>query len=232
VTIAQLVTHRSGMGDIFTPRFASIPPLEIRRLEDYLPAFEKDALKFEPGSRQQYSNAGYVVLGLIVQKASGQDYFEYVKTHVLAPAGMESTASYEVDEVVPGRAEGYTLDGPPGPDGKPAPRRAVFANPGRGSSAGGGYSTAGDLLKLDRALREGKLLSPEWSAWAVSHDAGNAPAPGASLSGGFGFAGGSPGTNAVMIMNFDSGTTVVVLSNLDPPSAEAPAKTIRGWLPK
>jgi hypothetical protein len=58
------------------------------------------------------------------------------------------------------------------------------------------------------------------------------PAPGASLSGGFGFAGGSPGTNAVMIMNFDSGTTVVVLSNLDPPSAEAPAKTIRGWLPR
>jgi CubicO group peptidase (beta-lactamase class C family) len=232
VTIAQLVAHRSGMGDIFTPRFASIPPLEIRRLEDYVPAFAEDPLKFEPGSRQQYSNAGYVVLGLIVEKASGEDYFEYVKRHVLAPAGMESTASYEVDEVVPDRAEGYTLDGPPGPDGKPEPRRAVFTHPGRGSSAGGGYSTAGDLLKLDRALREGKLLPPEWSAWVVSHDAGGMPAPGASLSGGFGFAGGSPGTNAVMIMNFDSGTTVVVLSNLDPPSAEAPAKTIRGWLPR
>jgi D-alanyl-D-alanine carboxypeptidase len=232
VTIAQLVTHRSGMGDMFTPRFAKIPPLEIRSLEDYLPAFEKDPLQFEPGERQQYSNAGFIVLGLIVQKASGENYFDYVKRHVLAPADMQSTASYEVDEIVPGRAEGYTLDGPPGPDGKPMPRRAVFTHPGRGSSAGGGYSTAADLLKLDRALRDGKLLSAEWSAWAVSHDAGKAPAPGAVLSGGFGFAGGSPGTNAVMLMNFDSGTTVVVLSNLDPPSAETVAQKIRGWLPK
>jgi CubicO group peptidase (beta-lactamase class C family) len=220
------------MGDIFTPRFAAIPPLEIRRLEDYLPAFEKDPLQFEPGEKQRYSNAGFIVLGLIVQKASGEDYFDYVRKHVLAPAGMENTASYEVDEIVPGRAEGYTLDGPPGPDGKPMPRRAVFTHPGRGSSAGGGYSTAGDLLKLDRALREGKLLSPEWSAWAVSHDAGKAPAPGSLLSGGFGFAGGTPGTNAVMLMNFDSGTTVVVLSNLDPPSAEKIAQKVRGWLPK
>jgi D-alanyl-D-alanine carboxypeptidase len=220
------------MGDMFTPRFAKIPPLEIRSLEDYLPAFEKDPLQFEPGERQQYSNAGFIVLGLIVQKASGEDYFDYVKRHVLAPADMQSTASYEVDEIVPGRAEGYTLDGPPGPDGKPMPRRAVFTHPGRGSSAGGGYSTAGDLLKLDRALRDGKLLSAQWSAWAVSHDAGKAPEPGAVLSGGFGFAGGSPGTNAVMLMNFDSGTTVVVLSNLDPPSAETVARKIRGWLPK
>jgi len=232
VTIGQLVTHRSGMGDMFTPRFAAIPPLEIRRLEDYLPAFEKDPLKFEPGEKQQYSNAGFVVLGLIVQKASGEDYYDYVGKHVLAPAGMRDTASFEVDEIVPGRAEGYTLDGPPGPDGKPMARRAVFTHPGRGSSAGGGYSTAADLLKLDRAIRDGKLLPPEWSAWAVAHDAGKAPEKGMVLSGGFGFAGGSPGTNAVMLMNLDRDTTVVVLSNLDPPSAETVAQKIRGWLPK
>ncbi len=137
--------------------------------------------------------------------------------------------------LVPNRAEGYTMDGPPGGNGAPVARRAAFAHPGRGNSAGGGYSTAGDLLKLDQAFRSGKLLPPEWTAWAVSHDAPMQSAVAgstATLSGGFGFAGGSPGTNAVMLMNFDAGTTVIVLSNLDPPSAESVEQQIRGWLPK
>jgi len=234
VTIAQLVAMQSGMGDFFGPKMQEKSPLEIRKLEDYLPFFQDDPLKFEPGTSRAYSNAGYVVLGLIVQKASTEDYYAYVRKHILEPAGMANAASYEVDEVVPNRAEGYTREGPPGPGGQPAVRRAIFTHPGRGSSAGGGYSTVGDFLKLDQAFRGGKLLPPQWMVWAVSHD-DPSKEPGAAsptdLSGGYGFAGGSPGTNAVMLMNFGSGTTVIVFSNLDPPSAESLARQIRGWLP-
>jgi CubicO group peptidase (beta-lactamase class C family) len=235
VTVAQLVAMRSGMGDFFGPKMQATPPLDIRRLEDYLPLFQDDPLEFAPGTKRQYSNAGFVVLGLIVQKASGEDYYEYVRRHILTPAGMASTDSYETDEIVPGRAEGYTRQGPPGASGEPVLRRAVFIHPGRGSSAGGGYSTVGDFLKLDAAFRSGKLLPPEWRAWAVSHDgAEKAPAAGEAprLSGDFGFAGGSPGANSAMLMNFDTGTTVIVFSNLDPPGAESLARQIRGWLPK
>ena len=234
VTVAQLVAMRSGMGDVFGPKMEATPPLAIRKLEDYLPFFQDDPLKFEPGQKQEYSNAGYVVLGLIVQRASGEDYYEYIRRHILIPAGMADTDSFDVDEVVPNRAEGYTREGPPGRDGAPVARRAAFALPGRGSSAGGGYSTVGDFLKLDRAFRAGRLLPPPWMAWAVSHDdPSKEPAAGsaAALTGGYGFAGGSPGTNGVMLMNFDSGTTVIVFSNLDPPSAESVARQIRGWLP-
>jgi CubicO group peptidase (beta-lactamase class C family)/predicted aspartyl protease len=235
VTVGELVRMRSGMGDMFGPKALATPPLQVRALEDYLPWFQDDPLRFEPGTKEGYSNAGFIVLGLIVQKASGEDYYDYVRAHVLAPAGMTNTDSWAVDEVVPGRAEGYTREGPPAPGGEPVIRRAVFNNPGRGSSAGGGYSTAGDLLKLDQALRAGKLLPPEWAAWAASRlERPSPPGPGGkpALAGGYGFAGGSPGTNAVMSMNFDSGTTVIVLSNLDPPAAESVAKEIRGWVPR
>ncbi|HET9796143.1 MAG TPA: serine hydrolase, partial [Thermoanaerobaculia bacterium] len=106
------------------------------------------------------------------------------------------------------------------------------SHPARGSSAGGGYSTAGDLLKFDVALRSGRLLPPAWTAWVFFRS--DAPTPGAGLPtrGGLGIAGGSPGVNAALDMELESGTTVVVLSNLDPPAAERAAKRIRALLPR
>lgn len=225
VTIGQLLDMTSGMGDIFGSKF-DVARAGLRRLEDYRPLFEDDPLKFEPGKGNEYSNAGYVVLGLVVEAASGEDYYRYVHDHVFAPAGMQNTASWALDESVPDRAIGYAL----GPDGYARPNSDSL--PARGSSAGGGYSTAEDLLRFDAALRGGRLLPPAWTAWMFG-DKGAAPAPGTPLPvrGAVAIAGGSPGVNAALELNLESGTTVVVLVNRDPPAAVRAARTLAGYLP-
>ena len=93
------------------------------------------------------------VLGLIVEAVSGQDYYAYVREHIFRPAGMGDTDSYLADEIVPNRAVSYTKEGSRW-------RSAVFQHPARGSSAGGGYSTARDLVKFASALKSGKLVPP------------------------------------------------------------------------
>jgi CubicO group peptidase (beta-lactamase class C family) len=225
VTIGQLVSMSSGMGDIFGPRFAAMPKTKLRSLADYLPLFQDDPLRFEPGTRKEYSNAGYVVLGLIIEAASGEDYYRYVREHVFAPAGMKDTDSWAIDEDVPNRAIGYAREA----EGL---RPNTESHPARGSSAGGGWSTADDLLKFDAALRSGRLLPPEWTAWVF--DRTDAPTPGAPLParGGLAIAGGSPGVNAALDMELDGGATVIVLANLDPPVAERTLRKVRGMMPK
>jgi len=225
VTIGQLVSMTSGMGDFFGPKFDATPKTRLRSLRDYLPLFEEDPLQFEPGKGRAYSNAGYVVLGLIVEAVSGEDYYRYVREHVFAPAGMTDTDSWATDDAVPNRAISYTREGGGGP------HPSSEAHPARGSSAGGGYSTAEDLLRFDVALRNGRLAPPEWTAWILERT--DAPKPGSGLPthGGLGIAGGSPGVNAALDMEIGGGATIVVLANADPPAAERAARAIRGFLP-
>jgi len=209
VTIRQLLQHRSGVGgNIF-----GAPPGktrgDIRRLADYLPLFVNEPLQFEPGTTQRYSNAGYIVLGLLVERLSGEDYYEYVRRHVFEPAGMTRTATWTVDSLPTNTARGYTRGAQDAP-----PSTLLGANtallPGRGSSAGGGYSTVHDLLRLLNALRAGTIPS-------------GPPA-------GMGIAGGAPGLNAAVEGDLPCGYDVIVLANLDPPAAESVARIVRGWL--
>src|SRR5436190_1797807 len=67
ITIAQLVEHKSGLGDFFGPEFMKSPG-SLRKVADYLPLFANKPLEFEPGTSQRYSNAGYIVLGLIIER--------------------------------------------------------------------------------------------------------------------------------------------------------------------
>ncbi|MCJ7644369.1 MAG: beta-lactamase family protein [Candidatus Aminicenantes bacterium] len=208
VTVRHLLNMTSGVGDFFGDRYVAAPKEKIRSLADYLPLFADKPLEFEPGAREQYSNGGYVVLGLIIEKASGADYYTYVRDHIFKPAGMNDSASYEKDAAVPNRAIGYVRDGS---SWKPN----YETLPGRGSSAGGGYSTARDLLKYTIALGKGTLAGA-----------------GEEIRGGFGIAGGAPGLNAVLEWDPQSGYVVAVLSNLGPPSAERVGRQIRYWLPR
>lgn len=163
VTIRQLLTHTAGMGDIFTPEFLASSRAKYRNLAGYVPLFVDKTLLFEPGTRWSYSNAGYLVLGLVIEHVSGQSYYDYVRDHVFKPAGMVDTDNYSVDDVVPNLALGYTTSGDDG--GRPDPRNPRRTNtlvlPARGSAAGGGYSTVGDLLRFAQALRGRKLLDAE-----------------------------------------------------------------------
>ena len=230
VTIRHLVDMSSGIGDFFGDEFDATPKDRLRRNADFLPLFAAEPLAFEPGSTRQYSNGGYIVLGAIVEKVSGENYHDYVRRHVYAPAGMTSTDSYEADVVVANLAEGYTNRWARGAEVGEGPRRRnIYSRPARGSAAGGGYSTAEDLLRFANALRGDKLLSPEWTDWMLSGvEPGGARPP--RDEGGLGFAGGAPGISAALEIDLGRDTTVVVLSNLDPPAAPDVERRIRRYL--
>ncbi|MGE5740857.1 MAG: serine hydrolase domain-containing protein, partial [Candidatus Aminicenantes bacterium RBG_16_66_30] len=185
VTVRQLLNMTSGIGDFFGDRFDATPKEKIRTLRDYLPLFADRPLEFEPGTSNKYSNGGYIVLGLIIEKAAGVDYYAYVRENIFKPCGMADTDSYPRDADVPGLARGYTREG----KAAGAPRVLNFATlPGRGSSAGGGYSTAADMLKYVMALKDRKIILP---------DAAN----------GLGIAGGAAGINSVLEWDPRSGYT-------------------------
>jgi uncharacterized protein (TIGR02246 family) len=177
--------------------------------------------------------------GLIIEKLSGQNYFDYVRQHVFEPAGMKNTASYELDQKVPNLAIGYTNMGPTGRT-EPGPRKDSTPHlTGRGSSAGGGYSTLDDMLKFGQALIDHKLVNKQYTDIVLS----NQMPPGQSPAG-YGFFtvqvngtraignnGGGPGTNSTFIVYPELGYTVVVMSNYDPPSASKVNGKIRDLLP-
>jgi CubicO group peptidase (beta-lactamase class C family) len=228
VTIHQLLTHTSGMGDYYNREFMA-RRASLKTLADFLPLFVNDPLSFAPGEKVQYSNAGYVVLGLIIERLSGQSYYDYVREHIFKPSGMTSTDSYERDQKVPNLATGYTNMGPDGP--QPGPRRDNTSSlPGKGNSAGGGYSTIEDMLKFASALLTHKLLNPAQTEIVFG---GHSPQRPEGPGKGYGFllkqvngmrivgnGGGGPGINAMFRIYLDRGYTVVILSNYDPPSAE------------
>ena len=214
ITIAMLIDHRGGTGDIFRPGFGA-KRLSLRTASDWYRYVRDIPLDFEPGTRHAYSNAGYVLLGAIVESVSGMDYYRYVRERIFEPAGMKETDSYALNDRVADRATGYTREGAlgskPGRDGvregaSPTMRTNLEFLPARGSAAGGGYSTVDDLARYIEAMRSGKLLGSELADRFVGPD------------GGLGIAGGSPGVNASL--EAVGPYTLVVLANLDPPAAE------------
>ena len=235
VTIHHLLTHTSGIADYFNAAYDRVR-FTLRNVDSYLPLFANKPLAFEPGTRWEYSNGGFVVLGSIIERVSGQDYFDYIHEHITDPAGMVDTAFYDLDRDVPNLAVGYTnLDTRYAPEPMmrpmPGPRlNNLFMLGVKGSPAGGGYSTVGDLLKFDIALRRHALLAPDYTATVLTGKVAREPQPGAEYAYGFfvdrvngtlvvGHGGALPGGNAEFDMYLDLGYTVVVLSNYDPPAA-------------
>jgi len=218
VTIKHLLTMSSGIGDIFGDEYEATPKSKLRNIKAYLPLFASKPLAFEPGSDRRYSNGGFLVLGAIIEEASGQTYYDFVRERIFKPIGMNDTDSYESDATIPNRAEGYTYS-----DEQKKRVNNLPMRPARGSSGGGGYSTAPDLLKFSNALEFGKYKTPE-SLKRSEDQILNGLA-----SGRLRFAGGAPGINAMVLNNIGDGYSVVVLSNYDPPAASSVASRIRGW---
>lgn len=219
VTVRQLLEHRGGIGDIFGNAYDRADRSKLRRVSDWIPLFRDQALAFEPGTKQQYSNGGYVLLGAIIEKVSGEDYYGYMRRHVYEPLGMKDTDHYAGDQGVANLAAGYTKE-----DGAAAWHDNRATRPMRGSPAGGGYSTLDDLLRFTRALRASRLLKPatlrDGFAELGANDRGEA---------GLGIGGGAPGINASVELH--GPYTIIVLANLDPPTAERAARQLRRWLP-
>jgi CubicO group peptidase (beta-lactamase class C family) len=211
VTLRQLLEFKSGLGDIFTPEFRDAAKDRFRSPRDWFAVFAHQPLQFEPGTSQKYSNAGYVVLGAVVEALSGQTYDEYVQEHIFKPAGMTETGAWDLDDPIPNRAVGYTRKNPRGLASNGGRRANSFLTAFKGSPAGGGYSTVDDLLRLDAALRRGIFYKD-----------------GRKIAG-IGVAGGTLGCNA-LLEQIDEHHTLIVLSNYDPPSASKLGETVRGWM--
>jgi CubicO group peptidase (beta-lactamase class C family) len=233
VTIEQMLSHTGGTGDIFGPEFDK-NRLELKTLQDYVKLYGNRGPEFEPGSRWQYSNYGFLLLGVIVEKVSGQNYYDYVRDHIFKPAGMIDTASEPEDQVVADRSVGYMRS-----DGT-GWQRNTDTLPYRGTSAGGGYSTVEDLLKFATALQTNKLLNPQYTEMLttgkVETPNGGKYAYGfqeATVNGTrcFGHGGGAPGMNGELKICPGPGYVVAVLANLDPSAASRVANFITNRLP-
>jgi D-alanyl-D-alanine carboxypeptidase len=217
VTIRQLLTHSGGTGDIFGPEFDK-QRLSLKTHDDYVRLYGARGPDHPPGKEYRYSNYGFLLLGDIIERASGQSYYDYVDQHVFAPAGMHDSGSLPEDVAVPGRAHAYTRE-----DDAASWSDAADTLPYRGTSAGGGYSTAGDLLKFARALQSGKLLSPALLAEATRKqspwygygfmvaDVEGVPA--------YGHGGGAQGMNGELRIFPALEEVVVALANVDPQAA-------------
>jgi CubicO group peptidase (beta-lactamase class C family) len=241
ITIRQLLTHTAGLGDFFTPEFFQHRD-NYKSLRSYLPLFANAPLLFEPGTGGSYSNAGFIVLGLIIEKVSGENYFDYVKEHIFQPVGMINTDFYERDATVPNLAYGYTYDDLTDPLHINLRLLNTPFLPAKGSSAGGGYSTADDLLKFSHALLGHRLLG---AALTDTITTGKVSSPrGPEFQYGYGFnvqtgflgrhiighGGGSRGINGTLSMIPANGYSVIVLANYDPPAADGMAKEIADFL--
>jgi len=234
VTVYQLLTHTGGTGDFFGPQFDA-HRLELKTLQDYVKLYGERAPEFEPGSRWEYSNYGFLMLGLIVERVSGKNYYDYVSENIYGPAGMTSAGSFPEDQAVPDRSIGYTRFD------SEALRPNTDTLPYRGTSAGGGYCTVEDFLRFANALTNHKLLNaqntdllttgkvdtPRGAKYAFGFMDSDA---GTSLRH-FGHGGGAPGMNGDLQIFPQTGYVIVVLSNLDPPAASRISDFIVNRLP-
>jgi CubicO group peptidase (beta-lactamase class C family) len=226
VTIRELLTHAGGTGNIFTPEYEAHRE-ETRTLADYVKLFGSRPVAFEPGSRMEYSNYGFILLGRIIELVSGEPYQKYVHEHVYQPAGMMHTDSRPEADHVSGRAIGYT----PGQNGLVPNTDGM---PWSGTSAGGGYSTVRDLFLFAEALQSGKLLGPELlreathaSPKRLDYGMGFYVLP----DGGYGHGGGAPGINGELHILPHDGYVLVSLANRDPRMASNMVDFITSILP-
>lgn len=224
VTVEQLLTHTSGLGDYLGAIETDPKIRRARSLSAYRDLVSTSKLEGKPEDGLRYSNTGYVVLGALIEAVTGRDYFDVVRTEIFAPAGMTRTDSYCRDEVVERRAIGYI---PPEEAEAMGLGKGWRTNQGlegmRGTSAGGGMSTAGDLLRFARALVGGKLVKPETLATLVTPRVPFLPGshygygfvvrerPGPAA---FGHSGGFPGVAGELRVYGDGAFTLIVLSNV------------------
>lgn len=215
VTIRQLLSHQGGTGDLGVLQPDEGPNRAwVRTIDDLIKLNGGRPPSFPPGSRFEYSNYGFVLLGAVVEKVSGESYYDYVAGHVFGPAGMTATGFPTVEELA-GVARGYTLD---------AGGRLISSAdqlPWRGSPAGGGATTADDEVRFVEALRAGKLISlatlteaikqlTDWYGYGfISSGPTEFPH--------WGHGGGAPGNSAALSVYPSNNMTMVCLSNRDPP---------------
>jgi CubicO group peptidase (beta-lactamase class C family) len=242
VTVHHLLSHTSGIADYFEEEppdgseeadYASLwvdrPTYSIQRPADFLPLFGDLPPYWPPGERYWYSNAGYILLGLVIEEISGRPYAEVVQERVFDRAGMAASGFFRLDDVLPEIATGYVL----APDG--SWRTNHFSTPVVGGADGGSFSTCRDLDHFLTAYDDGTLLGDLHDV--VLHpqsDAGDGYFEGYGVHlyphGPFGHGGGDPGVDVRVQRWSDRQANVIVLANAEGLAGEVRDLVEEAWL--
>ena len=215
ITIFHLLTHTSGI-----PSFTGFPDYKTLKLsettvEKSVERFRDEPLEFEPGEKWRYSNSGYLLLGHLVEKASGQSYEEFLRENIFDPLGMNDSGYDSNSAIIPRRASGYSPS-------KNGIVNAAFVHMSIPHAAGALYSTVEDLLRWERGLFGGKVLSPE-SLAKMTEPFKNDYAMGVGVRTRDGkkvidHGGGIEGFNTFLAYYPEDDVTAVALSNLNSPA--------------
>lgn len=166
ITVHHLLTHTGGIPDYFDEAvmddyealWRQRPVYTMRRPADFLPLFADKPMQAPPGTAFAYNNAGYVLLGLIVEQAAGMAFAEYITEHIFRPCGMHDSGYFAADQLPPRTARSYIGN----PDG--SWRSNIYAVPVVGGPDGGAYTTAADMAHFWQALPSHRLLSADTTA--------------------------------------------------------------------
>lgn len=215
IRLNHLLSHTSGLGD-FLGEAAARPANSFSEVDDFVELVEGDTLQFPPAEKWSYSNAGFLVLGKVIEEVTDSSYYDYVEENIYEVAGMDRAGSDELSSVIDGLAIGYEKEYT---ESGPRYRNNRFAIGLRGSPAGGGYATALDLVQFADALRAGKLVArplvdslttPKPRLGSDRYGYGFSLRPARGI---VGHSGGFTGVGANMDIFREEDLTAVVLSN-------------------
>lgn len=166
ISIHHLLTHSSGIPDYFDEEtmedygalWRDRPMYSMESPRDFIPMFSSQDMKFTPGDRFQYSNAGFIVLGLIVEQQTGMSFTEYVEKNIFLPCGMHDSGYFYMDRLPKNTAYGYIENETDG-----SWRTNIYSVPIVGGPDGGAFVTAHDIIRFWKGLFEFRLLSREYT---------------------------------------------------------------------
>ena len=231
-TLHQLLTHTSGI-----PSYTGAPIRQLDRMgatpRELLAVVAAKPLAYEHGTRFSYNNTGYVLLGMAIEAVSDMRYEDFIEKRLFSLAGMNNSGFDHATKIVPRRARGYRVSGTGLEHAEPVDATAAW-------SAGGFYSTVGDLVRWSNAIEAGTILGKDSTAQMLR------PYPETAAHGlhyGYGIvigqrfgqmlryhAGGISGFSSVLQAYPGAKLTIAVLSNLDSDLAPAPSWTIADGL--
>ena len=216
ITIHHLLSHTSGLGSYFNRKYMESSRLLWAALDNYKPLVKDEKLAFTPGDRFQYSNTGMFLLGVVIEKVTGEDYFDYIRENIYEPAGMENSDCYEMNRPVENLAIGYSPD----PQNRWGWRNNIYNHVVKGGPAGGGFSTVKDLHRFALAVMAEKYVSRKSLEEMWTDKAGSAYGYGFTIDDGpqgkvVGHSGGFSGINSNLDIFVESGYIAAVMSNVD-----------------
>ena len=235
ITIRHLVTMSSGWGDYWDNEYYIAHRYEMRKVSDYVDFIKKIPLSFEPGTNVQHSNIGFEIAGAILEKVSGENYYDYIRENIYKPSGMTNSDSYDLDGPVENIAVGYTNENRFDSVKSGFNWSNIYTPlPARGTPTGGSFSTVEDLLKLDKAQRNYKLINKDYTNLLLNLFQGNVGDDFMGKNMIIHIVGGAEGVGAVIGLemkdDITKGYTIIILSNYDFPIAMNVYKEIKKFV--